>query len=236
MEIGIEKVNERIRSLGVEQELEPYPANLLGAIELSPFEVTQMFQTLADGGFYTPLRAIRSVTDNHGEPLTRYGIATKKVADDASVFLINQGLQNVVQSGTAKGLSAQVDAKLFVAGKTGTTNDKRDSWFAGFSEQFVSVVWLGHDDFTPTVFSGSSGAMKVWGSIIADLETQALVLPVPPNITFVPIDPETGLLVSSDCSIAIDLPINVNTFIGAETPCRKAGILDRTQQWLNQLF
>ncbi|MDH5217780.1 MAG: penicillin-binding protein 1B, partial [Gammaproteobacteria bacterium] len=236
LSLGLDKVNARINSLGVSRPLSEYPANLLGAIELSPFEVTQMFQTLADGGYLTPLRTIRSVTNAHGEPLQHYAIKTQKVVDDASAFLINLALQNVVQTGTAKGLSTQLEQELYLAGKTGTTNDKRDSWFAGFSQQYVSVAWVGHDDFTPTVFTGASGAMKVWGDIMQKLETKPLVIPKPEDVIFVSIDPDTGLHVSSSCRSGIDIPINANTFIGEEAPCRDSGLIDRTQQWLKQLF
>ena len=236
LNLGLDKVNARINSLGISQQLNEYPANLLGAIELSPLEVTQMFQTLADGGYFTPLRSIRSVTNGYGEPLQHYGIKTQKVVDDASAFLINLALQNVVQTGTARGLSTQIDGDLYLAGKTGTTNDKRDSWFAGFSQQYVSVAWLGHDDFTPTVFTGASGAMRVWGDIMQKLETKALVIPRPEDVIFVSIDPDTGLHVSSACPSGIEIPINVNTFIGEEAPCRESGLIGRTQQWLKQLF
>lgn len=236
MDLGVEKVNERLNSLGIEKDLPPYPANLLGAVDLSPLEVAQMFQTIADNGYLTPLRAIRSVTTGDGKPLTRYGIDTKEVVDPVTAYLISASLQNVVKSGTAHRLSEMVDRDLNIAGKTGTTNDKRDSWFAGYSDKYVGVSWLGKDDFTPTPFSGSTGAMRLWGQIFASIENSPMSMPVPDEIEYMSFVPTTGERVDAACSTGVDIPVKRDTINPPITECKNNSIINKTHIWLKQLF
>src|SRR5512134_1656561 len=125
-EIGIERVLDTLRRLGIERELKPYAATLLGALELSPLEVAQMYQTIASGGFRTPLRAIREVTTQDGKPLKRYPLAVEQAFPPEPVYLITAAMQGVVREGTGQGLAHWLSPELAVAGKTGTTDEQRD--------------------------------------------------------------------------------------------------------------
>jgi penicillin-binding protein 1B len=180
LSVGIKRVAELLAQLGVPRKIQVVPSLLLGATSLSPLEVAQVYQTMAAGGFRSPLRAIREVTDSNGRPLNRYPLAVEQVARSDAVFLATWAMQQVVNQGTATSLKKVLPDGLTVAGKTGTTDELRDSWFAGFTGDKVAVVWVGRDDNKPATFSGSAGALPVWGDIMAGLDNQPLA-DVPPD-------------------------------------------------------
>ena len=211
LDIGVEPVMANLQRLGIERELSAYAASLLGANALSPMEVTQVYQTIAAGGFRTPLKAIREVLTADGRPLQRYPLDVEQVVDPAPVYLLTVALQDVVREGTARRLAAQLPSDLQAAGKTGTTNDLRDSWFAGFTGDRLAVVWVGRDDNQPTGLTGSSGAMTVWGDMMAELGPEPLILPEPDGIERAWIDPESGLLSASGCPNAVEMPFIVGS-------------------------
>lgn len=211
--VGVPSVLDTLSSLGLSRKFSAYPSVLLGAIDLAPVEVTQIYQTLASGGFRVPLRAIRDVLTAKGEPLQRYSLSIEAAFDPAAIFLLNTALKEVVTNGTASSVYKQLPAGISVAGKTGTTDDSRDSWFAGFSGQHVAVVWLGRDDNKPTGLTGATGALKVWGDIMSATATQSLQLSQPGNVEFVRIDGQTEQLASTTCAGAVQLP-----FINGSAP------------------
>jgi len=179
LSLGIKRVAELLTNLGVSHRVQVVPSLLLGATALSPLEVAQVYQTIAAGGFRAPLRAIREVVDANGRPLNRYPLAVEQVARSDAVFLTTWAMQQVINQGTATSLKKVLPKDLTVAGKTGTTDELRDSWFAGFTGDKVAVVWVGRDDNQPSTFSGAAGAVPVWGDIMAALDNQPLpeVLP-----------------------------------------------------------
>ena len=132
-ELGVERVLATVKRLGIERALQPYAATLLGAVELSPLEVAQMYQTIASGGFRAPLRAIREVTTQDGRPLKRYPIAVEQAFPPEPMYLLAAAMQGIVREGTAQSLKNWLPPESAVAGKTGTTDEQRDAWFAGFT-------------------------------------------------------------------------------------------------------
>jgi len=180
LSVGVKRIAALLTSMGVPRKVQVVPSLLLGATSLSPLEVAQVYQTLAAGGFRSPLRAIREVTDASGRPLNRYPLAVEQAARSDAVFLTTWAMQQVVNQGTATALKKVLPPGLTVAGKTGTTDELRDSWFAGFTGDKVAVVWVGRDDNKPSTFSGAAGALPVWGDIMAGLENQPLA-DVPPD-------------------------------------------------------
>jgi penicillin-binding protein 1B len=182
LQLGIDQVAEMLRRLGAVRDIDKVPAMLLGSVSLPPIEVAQVYQTIAAGGFRAPLRTIREVLDASGRPLNRYPLAVEPVVSDDAAFLTQWAMREVVKQGTATWLNQRLPASLVVAGKTGTTNDMRDSWFAGFSGDKVVVAWVGRDDNQPTKLSGSTGALRLWGDIMADLESQPLYLNPPDSV------------------------------------------------------
>src|SRR5690606_25251706 len=133
-------------------------------LDLSPIEVTQLYQTLATSGFYMPLRSVREVLTADGVQLSRYPLNVRQTLDTKYVHIINRLLQMVVEFGTARQIHERLP-QLRSAGKTGTSNDLRDSWFAGFTGQHLAVVWLGRDDNKVANLAGASGALPVWISL-----------------------------------------------------------------------
>jgi penicillin-binding protein 1B len=174
LQLGIDRVADMLSTLGAVRDIDVLPAMLLGSVSLPPVEVAQVYQTMAAGGFRAPLRTIREVLDASGRPLTRYPLAVQPVVSADAAYLTQWAMRKVVEQGTATWLKQRLPAGLTVAGKTGTTNDMRDSWFAGFSGDRVAVVWVGRDDNKPMGLSGSSGALRVWGDIMASIENQPL--------------------------------------------------------------
>ncbi|MCB1924001.1 MAG: penicillin-binding protein 1B [Gammaproteobacteria bacterium] len=197
LELGVDTVIDTLHELGVARDIDPYPSLFLGALSLSPLEVAQMYQTLAAGGFRSPLRAIRAVLDAGQQPLQRYPLTVTEAADARAVFLLDRNLVEVTESGTAAALQRMLPRGLQVAGKTGTTNDLRDSWFAGFSGDRVAVVWVGRDDNAPTGLTGSQGALPVWGDLMRDIDNLSLQLQPPAGVEYHWIDPAGRLAVES---------------------------------------
>ncbi|BBO84788.1 penicillin-binding protein 1B [Desulfosarcina ovata subsp. sediminis] len=217
--IGVAPVMKNLQRLGIDRKLPAYAASLLGANALSPMEVTQVYQTIAAGGFRTPLKAIREVLTADGKPLQRYPLEVDQVVDPTSLYLLTVALQDVVREGTARRLAARLPSDLQAAGKTGTTNELRDSWFAGFTGDRLAVVWVGRDDNQPTGLTGSTGAMTVWGDMMAGLDPEPLVLPQPDGIERAWIDPASGLLSGSDCPDAVELPFIAGSAPIDSAPC-----------------
>src|SRR5690606_29206115 len=142
LEVGLDRVARTLERLGVELRRPLYPSLLLGAIELTPYEVAEAYNTIANGGFRTPLKAVRAVVDGRGRTLRRYSLEIEQVASPASIHALNQGLVQVMRRGTGAPAQRLLPAGLMTAGKTGTSDGSRDSWFAGFSADHLVVAWI----------------------------------------------------------------------------------------------
>jgi len=207
VEVGLDKVIKMLADLGIQKDIPAYPAILLGALELTPFDVQQMYQTIAANGSYSPLKSIRSVMNvSNGKTLTRYPLTVQQVARPESVEMLNFGLHQVTTNGTAKAIQGVLPSWKDVAGKTGTTNDKKDSWFAGFSGQHVMTVWVGRDDSKPTNMTGGTGALKVWADMMKVLPSQPLKVGQSSRLVWVDVDVNTGLLFNPACGKAVKMP------------------------------
>ena len=204
--LGVDHILDKLPLYGIERRPPPFASSLLGAYELSPIEVAQLYQTFADSGFRTPLRAIREVVTAEGKPLQRYPLNVEPVAAAAPVYLLTAALQGVVREGTAAPLVNWLPADLHAAGKTGTTDDLRDSWFAGYTGDHVAVVWVGRDDNKPSGLTGASGAMTVWGEMMKNIQPEPLQPVMPEEIEMANVDPVSGLRYDDDCKTGMVLP------------------------------
>src|SRR6266849_2664906 len=241
-DIGVEKVLMTIKRLGIEREMQPYASTLLGAVDLSPLEVAQMYQTIASGGFRTPLRAIREVTTQDGRPLRRYALAVEQAFPPEPMYLITAAMQGVVREGTAQSLKNWLPPETAAAGKTGTTDEQRDAWFAGFTGDRLGIVWIGYDDNRAAHLSGAGAALPIWGELMASLDPEPLALPKPEGIENVLIDPQSGLRADFSCAGALELPFAQGSAPAERAPCASAvgvtveGVKQQAKSWLQRLF
>jgi len=233
LELGGDRIADALKQLGIGRSMHRYPSLPLGTAAFSPVEVTQMYQTFSASGFRSPLRTIREVLDVKGKALQRYPLTVQKVFSPESVYLLNSTLQSVVDEGTARGLNHRLPEGLTVAGKTGTTDDLRDSWFAGFTGSHVAVVWLGMDDNRAASLTGASGAMQVWGSMMANIRTQPLSLVAPADVNEQWIDRKSGLRGSDDCEDAVVLPFLAGTEPRQYAECAGGAFADTVGGFLN---
>ncbi len=232
LELGVPNVLKTLERLGVSREWPAYPSMLLGAGALSPMEVATMYQTLANGGFNTPLRAIRSVLTSEGEPLKRYPFQIQQRFDPGAIYLVQNAMQRVMREGTARSVYSQLPSSLTLAGKTGTTNDSRDSWFAGFSQDLLAVVWLGRDDNGKTPLTGATGALQVWTSFMRKADPLPLDMPMPDNVTQAWIDPHSGQGSDQSCPGAVQMPYIRGSEPAPGAPCGLGAPVDSVMDWV----
>ncbi len=206
LDVGLERIRDTIRALGVSRPFATYPAMLLGTIELAPIEVNAMYQSLATGGLRLPLRAIRGVTDRHGRPLGRYPERSTRVADGRAVFLVTHALHGVLSEGTGRRARALLGRDQRLAGKTGTTGGLRDSWFAGYGADRVAVVWIGRDDNRPVNLSGSSGALEVWARLMRAIGASPISDAAPQGVEWHWVSRSEGRRIQRACDGARRLP------------------------------
>lgn len=218
LELGVPDIIDTLYALGARREMRDYPALLLGAVNFAPIEVAQIYHTLAARGFRTPLRSIRAVLTAQGEPLQRYPLSVEPAFDGDTVLLLNTALRATTHEGTGKNVYQTLPQSLEVAGKTGTTDDLRDSWFAGYSDNRLAVVWLGMDDNQPAGLTGASGALRVWSEVMRRIDNRSLETLPPPQFDTVWIDRRSGLRVPEGCSHGLPLP-----FIRGTAPADSIG-------------
>jgi len=235
--LGLKPIIATLQRLGIDHDFKPYPSLVLGATELTPLQVTQMYQTLASGGFRAPLRAIRAVLAADGEPLQSYPLRVKAAIKPAAVYLVTAALRQVVRNGTGRALYQVLPENMDIAGKTGTTDNLRDSWFAGYTGERLAVVWVGRDDNRSTGLTGSSGAMLVWRDLFARLGDSGRLQAPAEGTEFLAIDPATGLQADSGCRDAVELPFIQGSGPVEMAPCARGGSpLQRPVDWFKELF
>ncbi len=201
MRVGLERVIETARSMGLSGRLEPYPALALGAMEVSPLEMATVYATLAGGGRRPALHGLTAVYDRHGDAVPGAPIPppTRVLAEDVA-FLTNRVLQGVLDRGTGRGAREQgIEDPL--AGKTGTTNSRRDSWFAGYSPERCTLGWVGYDDNSKTRLSGARAALPIWARFTHRVRPAGGYSDFsrPAGVVTALIDPGTGALATTRC-------------------------------------
>ena len=236
LELGVPKLIETLGQLGLDIHPQPNPSLLLGALDLTPLEVVQMYTSLANGGFRARLRAVRAVLDEHGTPLKRFAVQVEAAAPPAAVYQLDRMLTLVTTHGTGRGASAHLPAGIVVAAKTGTSSDTRDSWFAGFTGSYLAVVWVGYDDNKVTGLTGASGALPVWADAIGALKPASFEPTAAELVEDRWIEFSTGLATTPACSAdAVAIAVPRGTVLPAKAGCgaSPAGTLtDKIGTWL----
>jgi penicillin-binding protein 1B len=209
LNLGVPKVAETLSRFGLTPPPAQVPALLLGAVSVTPLEAAQLYNGLANGGFHNPLRAVRAVISADGKPLKAFPLQVTPLAPPEAMYQLNRMLVTVMDHGTGRPARAILPPQLTVAGKSGTSSDYRDSWFAGFSGSHLVVVWMGYDDNAPTGLTGSAGALPAWAHIMSGLNTNPWNPPVPESLAEVHIEYPTGLRVVPGCAddiVAVVVP------------------------------
>jgi len=209
MDIGVTHVAQTLQRFGLERAPAQVPALLLGAVNATPLEVAQLYTGLANGGYRMPLRAVRTVLSASGQPLKAFPLELTPIAQPDVVFEVDQMMQQVIERGTGRAARTILPRDVVVVGKSGTTQDLRDSWFAGFSGSHLAVVWVGYDDNRPTGFTGSAAALAIWSRVLASLGTTSWSAAMPDPLTEVAIDYWSGLQIEGTCANADTLRIAV---------------------------
>ena len=219
LNIGVANLIRKIEQLGVAAQVPAVPASLLGAVELTPIEVTQMYQSLAAGGYSVPLRSVTAVLTPGGQLLSRYPLRFMPLENRDAVALLNFALTRVVADGTARTLPAMLGKDILIAGKTGTTNERRDSWFVGYTQDRVAASWVGLDDNRPAKVTGGNAAMRIWARLFRKLPIQAIDLRMPEGANFVWVDTSQQALTDPSCPGAVQIPFIVGSEPRESTKC-----------------
>jgi penicillin-binding protein 1B len=229
LDVGLDNIIGTLSALGYQRQVSAFPSLTLGAINMSPLDVAGIYQTFANNGFHSPLRSVHAVLDKQRRPLERYSLEVDNQVKPEAVALVNTALIGVAKYGTARRLAKQLP--LQVAGKTGTSDDLRDSWFAGFSGDVLAVVWTGYDDNHPTTLTGSSGAMKIWKNLFTSVAYKSYQVPEMAGLDKFWIDGKNGLLSEKGCENAVELP-----FIEGSQPQRQSDCAGGGSNWFLDLF
>jgi penicillin-binding protein 1B len=206
MAVGLDKVAAVAHRLGIDSDLEPVPALALGASGVTPREVAVVYSTLASGGVRPVLHGLSGILDPDGKPVPEpRPKAPEPVLDPKVAYITTTVLEGVVERGTARGVRRyEIHGPL--AGKTGTTNEARDSWFAGYRPDRVTVVWVGRDNPGSTTLSGARAALPIWGRYMEGALSDAgrIKFPEPVGLEHAVICRDSGLLARPICPSRID--------------------------------
>lgn len=230
MRLGISNVVDTLEKLGVDRkEVRPVPSMFLGSFTLTPFQVAQMYQTLTNSGRRAELSALRSVVDLDGEVLFQSLPRSTQTVDQQAAWLTTYAMKRGVAEGTGRYLNSQF-AWAALAGKTGTSNDTRDSWFVGVDGREVTTIWLGRDDNKPTKLTGSSGALRVYAEYLNHRIPEKLTLPWPKEVSTV------GFLKSAQGNLQLDCRNEFKLPVWDQSGSFKKRCDNQPQAWIKKLF
>lgn len=199
--IGIGKIVEMARRLGIESRLPPVPSLALGTAEVSPLEIVVVYSTFANRGLRPTPRSFIGLLDDRGVGQEQWPLAgARRVLDPGTAYLITSLLEGVVDRGTGAGIRAR-GMRGPIAGKTGTTDDEYDLWFVGFTPEIVAVVWVGYDEPRAIGVPSSRGALPIWADFLAEVTGERVrgVFARPSGIEEIEIDPRSGARALSGC-------------------------------------
>lgn len=203
--IGLPSIADMLQRLGLLAPVRQVPAMTLGAVDLTPLEVNQIYQTIANMGTYRPLYTLDAITDLDNELLWQRPQTASQRVDPAVAYLMNYALVKVAKEGTAKRL-ARTFKDINLAAKTGTTNDNRDTWLTGFDRYQLATIWVGKDDNGKTGLSGSTGALPVYVDFLHRMAPKSLSQPFPADVQIAHFDQTSGALMVAGCANTLSVP------------------------------
>lgn len=227
--VGTSALRDELVSAGFGGKLPAVPALALGAADVTPLEVARAYGVLASGGLRSEPTTVRAVVDASGAVLTRTRPHATRVMDPEIAYLVTWTLEEVMESGTAAS-SRSLGLDRPAAGKTGTTDDYRDAWFAGYLPGRVVVVWVGRDNNEPVGMVGARAALPIWVDYVSHTSWWPPdELMAPDGIDFEEIDPETGMLATAACPRTQRLPFASGTRPTGTCPLHPT-LLDRVRE------
>jgi penicillin-binding protein 1B len=199
---GYDKVADLAHEAGLDN-IQPTPAEALGAYNVTPLEIARAYTIFANDGEESEPRFISRIVDKNGTQMWASQTDPKDVLDPRINYLMVSLMQEVLRTGTGAGVSAY-GFTLPAAGKTGTSQQLRDAWFAGFTTKLLCVVWVGLDNYDSIHMEGAQAALPIWAEFMKLAHTHAAYsgvtdFPMPPGIVSAQIDPMSGYLASSAC-------------------------------------
>jgi penicillin-binding protein 1B len=218
MNLGLGSIADTIRRLGVEEELVLYPALTLGAVNFSPLQVNQMYQTIANNGRYIPLHSITAIMSPDNHLLWNFDQIPEQRVDEKATYLLNYALHKVTLEGTAKAVRVKFP-DINMAGKTGTTDDYRDSWFSGFDKNILVTSWIGKDNNKPGNLSGARGAMQLFIGYQQQQEPKSLVRRFPDGLGIAHFDNATGNISKAGCANTFSVPAITSALPAVPNKC-----------------
>ncbi len=232
MALGLENVANAIHLLGYEKDIIMRPSMLLGAINMSPIQINQMYLALANQGYSEQAHVINIISSSKGETLWQFKATNEQVISTNAAYLMDYALTQVTEIGTAKSLSWRLKNNK-VAGKTGTSNDLRDSWFIGYDNNYLVTTWLGKDDNKSTGLTGSSGALILFSDYIKKQGVVNKNHTKPDAVAVTLFEKKTGHAVTSQCDNTINYPA-ISAGIIIQKSCLKENNDNRS--WFEKLF
>jgi len=233
MTLGLSNIADVIFVLGYQQDLIMRPSVLLGALNMSPFEVNQFYLPIANRGFTQQAHSVNQIISEQGDTLWSWNNINNQLFSSQASYLIDYALNDVTKRGTARSLSWRLKGAQ-LAGKTGTTNDQRDSWFVGYDNRHLVTTWLGRDDNKPTKHTGSSGALVLFSQYMKKQGIDNLAISVPEDIAIVSFETKTGNAIAGECAgDIISLPA-ITTNLNLLQECVQP--VESKSSWLEKLF
>lgn len=237
MAVGLDAVADTFVRLGAPaKNIQKVPAMLLGAVNLTPLQVSQLFQTIGSGGNRATLSALRSVIAEDGTVIYQSFPQAQRAVAPQAAYMTLYGMQQVVERGTAARRLGSKFGKYHLAGKTGTTNLMRDSWFVGIDGKEVTVSWMGLDDNSPSGLYGGSGALVLYGRYLDNQPPLALNLTPPEDIAEMSVNAD-GNFVCNGVGVTRTLPVwttDAQVLCGQQAPAQQQG--EEAPGWLKEMF
>lgn len=237
LELGIDNIAVTLERLGVDEDITRFPALTLGALDLSPFQVNQMYQTIANNGAKIPLHTVNAILSADDQPMWIFEQPAVQEFDEKVVYLMNYALHKVTLEGTARQVRRRFPS-INMAGKTGTTDDYRDSWFSGFDKNILVTTWIGKDDNTPTGLTGANGALRLYLGYQDRQEPKSLVRRFPSGLGIAHFNPQSGRATRAGCQSSMSLPAILETLPKRPDKCdvKNPKIQERKKSLWERLF
>ncbi|MCO4797909.1 MAG: penicillin-binding protein 1B [Colwelliaceae bacterium] len=235
MELGLDNIAELIHLLGYNGDITLRPSLLLGSINMSPYQVNQFYLPIANQGYSVESHTVESIISAQGETLHQHLVEELPLFSEQASYLTDYALTQVAKQGTAKSLVWRLKDKI-VAGKTGTTNDQRDSWFVGYDAKHMVTTWLGRDDNKATDFTGSSGALTLFANFMGRIGTISKSNSTPNGIELVSFENKTGSALGIDCPNSSIYPAIKEGLTLSFSCSEKSKKLNKKRSWFEKLF